>query len=337
MLKNVKIIQTQMSEATRVKSQSRVTSEPSFVICSLLSVFCVLVLAGCATTSDIENLQNRITSLQIESASQKKEISDIKNSLSETNRDVAALKERTEGVVKEYAINAIRESQSSLLSLTSELSREIQALKGRFDESKYFIDSRLKELIAERELLLARIATLEGELKDIKTKILSLAGSLEKKEQPNAEIFNEPPLEKKRNDISVADPQKLYDEAHIDFKEKRYNDAGQKFERLIRDFPNHALAANAYFWISEIHYAEKRYDDAILSYETFLKKYPGHEKAKTAMLKQAYSFIEMGDKKTGRVLLEKIIERYPNSSEAALAKKKTLEILPKAVSPAKKR
>ncbi len=305
--------------------------------CILCFLFCLLILAGCATTTDLENVNNRLTSLQIEASTQKKEIAEIKNGLSEAQRDIAALKERTEGVVKEYTLNAIRESQSSLLSQTSELLREIQSLKGRFDESKYFIDRTLKELLSEREVLQARIAMLEGELKDIKTKILSQTANIEKKEQP-VEASKEPdPPEKRQNDAMAIDPQRLYDEAYIDFKEKRYDSAEQKLDNFIKKFPDHALTANAYFLIAESQYAQKRYDDAILSYEAFLKKYPAHEKTRVAILKQAYAFIEMGDKKTGKVLLEKVIERYPSSTESELAKKKIQEISPGPVSQPKKK
>ena len=45
------------------------------------------------------------------------------------------------------------------------------------------------------------------------------------------------------------------------------------------------------------------------------------------MLKQAYAFIDIGDKKTGKVILERIIEKYPQSAEAELAEKKIAEIL----------
>mgnify|MGYP000117791388 CR=1 FL=1 len=47
------------------------------------------------------------------------------------------------------------------------------------------------------------------------------------------------------------------------------------------------------------------------------------------MLKQAFAFVEMGDKKTGKVLLEKVMEKYPNSREADLAEKKIAELLSK--------
>jgi tol-pal system protein YbgF len=86
---------------------------------------------------------------------------------------------------------------------------------------------------------------------------------------------------------------------------------------------------NAYFWIGEAYYADKKYEDAILSYETLLRKHPMHEKARGAMLKQAYAFIELGDKKTGKVILEKVMEKYPKSHEANLAEKKIAEMLSK--------
>ena len=63
-----------------------------------------------------------------------------------------------------------------------------------------------------------------------------------------------------------------------------------------------------------------------LAYEAVLKKYPKSEKAQGALLKQGFSFVEIGDKKTGKTILEKLVEIYPESREAELAKKKIEEI-----------
>jgi tetratricopeptide (TPR) repeat protein len=86
-------------------------------------------------------------------------------------------------------------------------------------------------------------------------------------------------------------------------------------------------SAYAYFRMGETYYTEKKYEDAILAYENFIKKYPSHDKAKEAMLKQAYAFIWIGDKKTSKVILEQVIQKYPQSAEADLAKKKLEELL----------
>ena len=43
-----------------------------------------------------------------------------------------------------------------------------------------------------------------------------------------------------------------------------------------------------------------------LPMRTVLKKYPKSKKAPGALLKQGFAFIELGDNKTGKVILEKL-------------------------------
>lgn len=311
----------------------RQTSRLFSAFCTLSFASCLMMVQGCATTTDMDSLKNQITTMNMELGEQKKSVSEMKGTLSEVSKDVTALKERTEGVVKEYAVTAIRESQSTLLTQTSDLSKELQTLKGRFDENKYFMDKTIKDLNAEKELQQAKIAAFESEIKTLKARLANPEGTAapaEKTETSNGQA--KPPAEQAATEAKTAtsssnDPQRIYDDAQIDFKEKRYPEARQKFEKFTKEFPKHALAPNSYFWTGETYYAEKKFDDAILSYETFLKKYPEHEKVRGAMLKQAYAFVEMGDRKTGKVILERLIEKYPTSKEAELAEKKIAEIL----------
>ncbi|MBI3592296.1 MAG: tol-pal system protein YbgF [Nitrospirae bacterium] len=286
----------------------------------LTSYFLLVFVTGCASTSDLESLKSNIA---MESLSEKKEIAQIKASLAEISKDMS--------VLKEQGFGAIKESQSSLLTQTSDLSKEIQILKGRFDESKYFMDKSIKDLLSEKELQQARMASLENEIKELKSKTSGLSGEKEAASAPDSPKQAGAPSSETKNhegtDYSAS--QKLYDDAQIDFKEKRYAEARQKFEKFTKDFPKHTLTPNSYFWTGESYYAEKKYEDAILSYENFLKKYPSHDKTRGAMLKQAFAFIEIGDKKTGKVILERVIEKYPQSAEAELAEKKIAEVLSK--------
>ncbi len=316
--------QRAMGNSQKGKDTSNKKGGIKNTFCLLSTVCCLLILAGCATTSDIDNLRNNVTGLQVESINQKKEIAQIKTELSNISKDITTL--------KEYSLIAMKESQSSILTQTSDLSKDLQTLKGRFDENKYFMDKTIKDLLSERELQQAKIAGLENELKELKSKISSQ--SAEKKESSTVQEGHKDaeaaqPEAKDQKAADTTDPQKLYDDAQIDFKEKRYAEARQKFEKFSKDFPKHALAPNSYFWLGESYYADKKYEDAILAYEAFLKKYPNHDKTKGAMLKQAFAFVEMGDKKTGKVLLEKVMEKYPNSREADLAEKKIAELLSK--------
>jgi tol-pal system protein YbgF len=99
----------------------------------------------------------------------------------------------------------------------------------------------------------------------------------------------------------------------------------QKARELLTKFveqnPKHELAANAHYWIGESYYTEKSYDQAVLEYEKVIKNYPGKEKVPAAMLKQALAFKGLGDKKSSKYVLNKLIENHPHTAEAASAKK----------------
>ncbi|MGE5237355.1 MAG: tol-pal system protein YbgF [Chloroflexota bacterium] len=280
----------------------------------------LVVITGCATTSEFDTLRSDVTALRMEQVSQKKELSQLRERMGEMSKDVTS-------------VTGIRDSQSSLLTQSSDVMKELQSLRGRFDEYKYFMDKTVRDLRTERDVQQAKITALENTLKEMRAKADAERGVApeESKETPGT------PQEKSVSPPSPSDSQRLYDDGQIAFKEKRYGEARQKFERLIKDHPKHALVPNAYYWTGESYYAEKKFEDAILAYETLLKTFPSHDKARGAMLKQAYSFIELGDKKTGKVILERVIEKYPQSAEAELAEKKLAEISPKKPAPPKKK
>jgi tol-pal system protein YbgF len=93
-------------------------------------------------------------------------------------------------------------------------------------------------------------------------------------------------------------------------------------EAFLKRYPEHDLAVNAAYWIGETYYAEKNYEQAILQFEEIIQKYGDHPKVASAMLKQALAFESTGDQATARLLLQRVIERYPLSDEAGKAKQK---------------
>ncbi len=283
------------------------------VLCGLnIFLFFMLMLSGCATTVDVDNLRKNVDVERVQ-------LDQLKASVDSMSHDV--------GFIKEQGVSTIKESQSSLLTQVGELSKSIQVLQGRFDENKYNVDKTVKDVLAERDLQQARIAALENEVKELKGKNAQQTPPSTTSEGTSSAGTPATDEQKAQAATDYTVPQKLYDDAQIDFKGKHYPEARQKFEKFTNDFPKHTLAPNAWFWIGETYYAQKKYEDAILAYESFLKKYPSHDKVRAAMLKQGYSFIESGDKKTGKVILERLIEKYPRSAEAALAEKKIAEML----------
>jgi tol-pal system protein YbgF len=114
----------------------------------------------------------------------------------------------------------------------------------------------------------------------------------------------------------------LYKDAYDTFQKGNLEEARRKFEAFLKQYPNTELSDNAQFWIGETYYLKKQFDKAILEYEKAIVKYPEGDKIPAATLKQALSFWELGDKTNARNLLKRVIERYPRSDQADLAKKK---------------
>lgn len=292
----------------------------------LIIFFLSFFLNACATTSDLEQVRSELRNTQISFLHHQKELADLKAKVAELSKDVYIIKETT---VKEPAFGAIKEGQQTILDRLSYLQGEIQDLRKRVDDDALKSDKKYREILSERESQVAKITTIEKELLEIKKKIGILPE--EKKEPAIDQKPQKDPIVKPPSPYmpESADPQKIFEVAQIDFKEKRYAEARVGYEKLVKDFPKHSTIPLAQFGIAETYYAEKKYEDAILAYETFIKKNPTHDKVRMAMLKQGYSFFELGDKKTGKVILEKLIEKYPRSQETEMAKKKLSEVLPK--------
>ena len=80
-----------------------------------------------------------------------------------------------------------------------------------------------------------------------------------------------------------------------------------------------ALAPNAWYWLGESYYATQNYPIALQSFETLLRQFPDSPKSADAMLKKAYSQIELGDAGAGSQTLNRVINEFPGSDAARLA------------------
>jgi len=245
---------------------------------------------------------------------------ELKNESSEIRRDMNDLKEKTTNVIREDSFQAFRESQADIHSRVSEVSRDLQMLSGRFDENKYSMEKALRDSASEMTTLKARITSIENQIREIRDKLSSLEGQA----RPQKESLKEQGSSEKT--AESKDKTVMYEAAYDAFENKRYKEAREKFETFIKEFSQDKLTDNAQFWVAETYFREKDFESAILAYEHVLKKYPDSEKIPSALLKQGLSFIELGDKKTAKVILEKVVESYTESSEAERAKKELEKI-----------
>jgi tol-pal system protein YbgF len=107
-----------------------------------------------------------------------------------------------------------------------------------------------------------------------------------------------------------------------DYNAARYDVAGGEFQDVVHYYPLDDLAGNANFYLGEIAYRQKDYADAIMSYNAVLEGFPGNSKAPAAQLRKGLALLQEGKKDAGIHELRLLIQRHPQTPEAAQARNK---------------
>ncbi len=312
-------------------------------ITGLILFSVVSSLWGCATRRDVAILDRETYRLQSQIASQKKEKESYQKDIEKLQKDFKALQKETNDLKTEVMGEVMGESKKGQADLSlrlENLQTEVRTLATSFEEYRDLFKKPSKEMdrlkeniflrttaLEEKEKLLEerdknleeRMKGIEEHLKGLEGKIGQLASKLSEFERLVRAREREASVEGKEGSTRVGD---LYKDAYETLQKGNYEGARRKFETFLKQFPNTELSDNAQFWIGETYYARKDYEKAILEYEKAIAKYPEGDKVPSALFKQGLAFLELGDKTNGRNLLKRVIERYPQSEQADMAKKR---------------
>jgi tol-pal system protein YbgF len=275
-----------------------------------------LLLFGCASTKDVrvldqemEKLNSRMNALQKENESLKNEIPALKSDLATENQRLKAdLLLQLQNLQAEMRIlsTGIEEYKEFL----KKPSQEIDRVRGEMED-------RLKSLEEKRKAQEEKMKELEDRLKAPEGRTPG-SGSKQMESEKWASA-REVSAELKGISTGMGD---LYKDAYETLHKGDLEGARRKFEAFLKQYPNTELSDNAQFWIGETYYLKKDYERAVLEYEKAIVKYPEGDKIPSALFKQAIAFFELGDKTNARNLLRRVIEKYPRSEQADMAKKK---------------
>jgi tol-pal system protein YbgF len=271
-----------------------------------------LFLFGCASTKDVQILDKEIDRLHYQMNNLQKENTSIRNELS----DLKAENQRLKGDLTLRLENLQSEVRS--LSTGIEEYKEFQKKPSKdMDRFREDMESRWRGSEEKRKAQDERIKEVEDRLKGLDGKT---AGSTSKAmESERSAALKEVPPEIKGVSTGMGD---IYKDAYETFHRGDLEGARRKFEAFLKQYANTELSDNAQFWIGETYYLKKDFERAILEYEKAIVKYPEGDKIPAAIYKQALSFSELGDKTNARNLLKRVIEKYPRSEQAEIAKKK---------------
>jgi tol-pal system protein YbgF len=127
------------------------------------------------------------------------------------------------------------------------------------------------------------------------------------------------------DEISLAkepfEAQEEYRAAWQALSSQQYDKAIQQFRTFQRKNSTSEMADDAQYWIGESYFTRRDYNRAILEFNDVLKYRKG-DKVPSALLRQAEAFVEIGDKTDARLILQKLINDYPNSRQAKDARER---------------
>jgi tol-pal system protein YbgF len=118
----------------------------------------------------------------------------------------------------------------------------------------------------------------------------------------------------------LAEERAAYQEAFDLLRELRYEQASTAFRDFIKKYPGSRYAHIAQYWLGEAAYARRDFKQAIQDYQALLDNYPRSGKRADAMLKIGYSYQELKRTQDSRRMMERLIELYPDSTEAGQAR-----------------
>lgn len=227
----------------------------------------------------------------------------------------------------------IEQMQQTIQELRGTIEKQAHELEQLTQKQKLFYDdinSRLAELkvAAPSAVATAETSAVEGATKASEKENDSSVVAVDNSPAKSPVKSTEEP--KKKPEVAKASPvvaspapvsgdQASYQQAFSLLKAKQYERALAQFKEYVIKYPQGRFAANANFWMGEIHYLKGRNSAAKKSFEAVVKNYPKDQKMPDALLKLAIIETDTGHKQKAEEMLVRIQKQYPGTTAARLA------------------
>jgi len=110
----------------------------------------------------------------------------------------------------------------------------------------------------------------------------------------------------------------IYQAAQLDRSRGNVELAREGFEEFLERYGDSELGDDARYWLGDLSYGEQDYVDANDQYQRLLIDHPETPWAAAALLKRGYCLQELDRGEESREVFELLVERFPDSNEAAL-------------------
>ena len=208
-------------------------------------------------------------------------------------------------------------------ALQQKLNTQVDGLNGKLDTSSGQVQS-LNDSVDE---LKTRIAKLEKSIQDLQSQLQNVQPQGTAPGMPQGSVPSGPGAMNAAPPMSQTPPlEQTYQAALSDFNAAKYPLATSEFQDVIHYYPLDPMAGGAQFYLGEIAYRQKDYEEAVKDYDVVLEQFSGNAKAATAQLHKGLALIAMSRRDAGTHELRTLIQRHPQTPEAAQARAKLNEM-----------
>lgn len=269
---------------------------------ALAAVLLLLPRPAVAVAKEIVQLQRDVALLQ-------QQVRDLHASVERNNAALQTLLEQSVDAVNRMDTTvtalekSVQQAQGTTNTRVDALATQVQSLRDSVDEMAARL-GRMAQQLSETQSVLQSV--------DARLAPPAPAGPTTGATPPATAPAPQPPPSAKA----------LYDNALRDFTSGKYDLAWQQFSDYLKFYARSELAGNAQFYLGEIRYRQEDYRGAIEEYDKVLASYPASFKVAAAQFKKGYALLELNDRDAAVQVLKALIDKYPRTEEARLARER---------------
>lgn len=205
------------------------------------------------------------------------------------------------------------QATAELFYMIQQLQGEVRRLQGKVEEQRHQIE-RLQQQGRDRYI-------------DLDQRILDLSEKVASEPAPAASTGNDStasgraPAAKEYRQPG-AEERKAYEQIQdLIRNQKKYDEAISRIYEFIDEYPEGDLTVNAYYWLGEVYLVKPQLEQAKQAFTIVATRFADHRKAPDAVYKLGVTHDRLGEKEQARRSMQTVIEDYPSSSAADLARK----------------
>lgn len=282
----------------------------------------------------INDLERRVyQGKEVNSTNQSQEINTNEKYRTDADheRRLLELEEKTrsiEGVIEE--LNYLKEKISNLIQQNSDLLVKIENLNNQSDINSKITEKKIPEEIITKEYPIypgMNNSESNNENENSSVEVLAKINTTSGNDEIIKETINTQKDKLLSEEILITEPGKepkdVYQRAYNMLSKGNYEAAEVAFIEFIKDYSNHSLTSNAYYWLGESFYVRKKYIQAAQNFAAGYKKFPKGSKASAQLLKLGISLYALNKNKEACSTFAKLNKEFTDLPLSISSRAKT--------------